>query len=67
MHSACAIYGSFAYTPEVNRMVIDMIEKDEKSVEPIVTSVYGLSQVTKAFEEACKADVNIKVLIDHAK
>lgn len=66
-YKACAIFGSFAYTPEVNRMVIDMIEKDENPFKPIVTSVYGLSDITKAFEEACKADVNIKVLIDHAK
>lgn len=66
-YKACAIYGSFAYTPAVNRMVIDMIEKDEKAVLPIITATYGLSEISKAFNDACDGSKNIKVLIDHSK
>ena len=36
-------------------------------VSPIITDVYGLTDISKAFEEAAKSAENIKVLIDHTK
>jgi threonine dehydrogenase-like Zn-dependent dehydrogenase len=64
---AVTICGSFAYTPEVNRKVIDMITECPENFAPIITSIYGLSEIAKAFEEACDSHKNIKVLIDHSK
>lgn len=64
---AITISGSFAYTPEVNRKVIDMITECPDKFSPIVTATYGLSDIDKAFEEACDVNKNVKVLIDHSK
>lgn len=62
-----SIHGSFAYTPEVNRMVIDMISANPEAFAPIATATYGLSQIAEAFEAANDSRKNVKVLIDHAK
>lgn len=64
---AVTICGSFAYTPQVNRKVIDMITECPKNFEPIVTATFGLSDIVKAFDEACNSSKNVKVLIDHSK
>lgn len=44
-----------------------MITECPENFAPIITSTYGLSEITKAFEEACDSHKNIKVLIDHSK
>lgn len=64
---AIRIYGSFAYTPEVNRKTIDMITANPDVFAPIVTAVYPLSQLPEAFKAASDSKSNVKVLIDHSK
>lgn len=62
-----SIHGSFAYTPEVNRKVLDMMTANQDVFAPIVTSVYGLSDITEAFKVATDHHSQVKVLIDHSK
>lgn len=62
-----SIHGSFAYTPEVNRKVIDMMTANASVFAPIVTAVYGLSELEEAFKAATDHHRNVKVLIDHAR
>lgn len=64
---AVHIVGSFAYTPEVNRQVIDMISDKPELFAPVVTATYGLTEITDAFEAAKVSSKNVKVLIDLAK
>ena len=60
------LIGSSAYTPEIIQKVIDLLATGV-DVSPIITDVYGLTDISKAFEEAAKSAENIKVLIDHTK
>ncbi len=62
-----SIQGTFAYTPETNKKVIEMVTSNEKIFAPIATSTYGLSDVKEAFEAARDHKRNVKVLIDHSK
>ena len=62
-----SIYGSFAYTPEVNRKAINMMTANQSVFAPIVTSSYGLSDISEAFKAAADHHRNVKVLIDHSK
>ncbi len=62
-----SIHGSFAYTPEVNRMAIDMMTANEEVFAPIITAVYGLSDISEAFKAATDHHKNVKVLIDHSR
>lgn len=62
-----SIHGSFAYTPEVNRIAIDYMTANEELFAPIVTATYGLSEISEAFEAATDHHKNVKVLIDHSK
>ena len=64
---AIRIFGSFAYTPEVNSRAIAMISENPDRFAPIVTSVFGLSRLPEAFEAASDSHQNVKVLIDHAR
>lgn len=60
------LIGSSAYTPEIIQMVIDLLATGT-DVSPIITDVYGLSDISRAFEYASHSSENIKVLIDHTK
>ena len=62
-----SIQGTFAYTPETNKKVIEMVSSNEKIFAPIATATYGLSDIKEAFEAARDHKKNVKVLIDHAK
>ena len=62
-----SIHGSFAYTPEVNRIAIDYMTANQEVFTPIVTAKYGLSDISEAFRAATDHHKNIKVLIDHSK
>ena len=64
---ACSIHGSFAYTPEVNRQVIEMITAYQEVFRPIATATYGLSELPEAFQAANNSKQQVKVLIDHSK
>ena len=55
------------YTPEVNKKVLEMVASGKVSVDPFVTSKFGLSQIAEAFEAAADAKKNIKVEIVHAE
>lgn len=60
------IIASCAYTPETIKNVIALIQSDIP-VTPMITAVYGLSDVTEAFKQAADGSKNIKVIIDHSK
>lgn len=62
-----SIHGSFAYTPAVNRMAIDMVAANQAAFAPIATATFGLSQIAEAFEAANDSSKQVKVLIDHSK
>mgnify|MGYP002856865002 FL=1 len=62
-----SLHGSFAYTPEVNRKVIDMMYANQAVFAPIATATYGLSEITQAFKDADDHHKNVKVLIDLAR
>lgn len=60
------LIGSSAYSPEIIQKVIELLASG-LCVSPIITEIYGLSDISKAFEEASKSEKNIKVLIDHTR
>ena len=60
------LIGSCGYTSKTVKTVLSMLESDI-DVTPMITSVYGLSDVTIAFKEAANGSKNIKVIIEHSK
>lgn len=61
------ILGAVAYQSEDIRDVIDMLADPDAIVEPMITSVIPLSDVTEAFETAADKENQVKVVLDLKK
>jgi 2-desacetyl-2-hydroxyethyl bacteriochlorophyllide A dehydrogenase len=59
-----SIIASMAYSNEIFSRVVEMLESGAVDPRPMITHHFPLSQFGTAFEQACRADEAVKVLVD---